>query len=191
MNTENYLKELKKEYEQTDATWHLKMSGWTDLEKRIGLIEPKYKRIWKRSYAFGFAVVLVFVLGLFSVYKTVLASVPGDTLYPVKVLSEKISQKLTGSNRAAIDHRAQEIIDLSKKQNVDKSELKQVVSEYKSNVEEAQKSDQNLVTPDVKLQKDLAKQHSEFDKIVRSNPDVGAEIKDAQDISGNIHHQKD
>lgn len=191
MNTENYLKELKKEYEQTDATWHLKMSGWGEIEKRISLIEPKHKRVWRRSYAFGFAVVLVFVFVLFSAYKTVLASVPGDTFYPVKVLSEKISQKLTGSNQSAIDHRAQEIIELSKKQNVDKSELKQVVSEYKSNVEEAQKSDQNLVSPDIKLQKDLEKQHTEFDKIVRSNPDVGAEIKDAQDVSGNIHHQKD
>lgn len=191
MEIKNYLDDLKNEYEKTDATWHLKMSGWSDLEKRIGLIEPKYKTFWRKSYAFSFAIIVIFAIGLFASYKTVLASVPGDILYPVKILSEKITQKITGNNQVAIDHRAQEIIDLSKKQSINSNELEKVVSEYKSNVEEAQKKFQDSGRQDINLQNDLQKQHLEFDQVAHDNPGIGNDIKAAQEISDTHHHKND
>lgn len=177
---EGYLDYLKKEYEKTDATWHLKTSGWEELARRIGLLETPKQSFLLRNLAIAFAVFLIFLVGT---YKIAQAAIPGDPLYPVKILSEKIIQGTTGSNQIVIDNRADEIVGLSRQKQVKTQELEQVVSEYKQNVEETKKQIQDSGEPNPEFQQKLSHQHSEFDKVVKENPHVEGDIKDAQDSS--------
>lgn len=191
MNTKEYLTGLKSEYQKVGATRHLRVSGWEDIRRQIGFPEPRFGKIWLKNFAITFVLILLFAGSLFVAYGTVLAAMPGDPLYPVKILSEKIIQKATGNNQLTIKDRASEIVDLSKKQNIDKENLKQVVSEYKQNVLDAKEQIQISGKPSIHLQKELEDQHSEFDKLGHDNPEIQNEIKDAQEVSGHFEHSED
>lgn len=184
-NTEEYLNSLKKEYEKTDASWHLKMSGWLELQKMIDPIGTRKSGRWFK-FAATFAVITLFIIGLFGTYGVALASMPGDALYPVKLLSEKIIQKASGNNQIVIDHRAEEIVGLSKKEEVDNNDLKQVVNEYKDNVDQAKTG-----KPSINFQHKLDEQHSEFDKIGSDHPEIQKEIKDAVEASSREYSRSD
>lgn len=183
MKIEEYLENLKTDYEKTSATRHLRMSGWEELRARIGLLEPEYKNVWWKKYALAFALIVLFIGGLVGSYKIALASMPGDAFYPVKILSEKVIQNTTGDNQIVIDHRADEIIGLSKKEEIDREELKSVVIEYKTWVEETKKEIETSGEKNPEFQKKLEDNHRRFDEVSRENPDVQDEIKDAQDVS--------
>lgn len=177
---ENYIKDLKSDYEKVQAPLHLKMSGWDDVAKRIGANELQRTSIWLRNFAIGFVILLIFLGGT---YKIADASTPGDFLYPVKLLSEKIIQGTSGSSQIIINHRAQEIISLSKKQSGASQELKQVVTDYKVSVNDEEKQIENMGKTDPQFQANLEKQHQEFDKIAHENPEIEKEIQDAQNAS--------
>lgn len=183
MTPEEYLEILKKDYEKTEATMHLKMQGWSELEKRIDLISPKPARPRWFNFAVTCALILLFAGSLFTAVATAQAALPGDVLYPVKLLSEKIVQKTSGNNQVVVDHRADEIVGLSKKDDVNKEQLQQVVIEYKQSVDQAKQDIQISGKPSINFQNQLDEQHSEFDKISRDHPDIQKEIKDAQDAS--------
>lgn len=191
MKLEEHLNILRKEYEKVDATWHLKMSGWEELEKRIDILTPVPKRSRWLSFAVSFALILLFIGSLFGAYKVSLAAMPGDVLYPVKILSEKLVKNATGSNQVVIDNRANEIIGLSKKEGVDKTELQKVVLEYKKNVEATKKMIPESGKQSEEFQKKLEGQHSEFDRISNENPEIGREIKDASDVSSHSDRSGD
>lgn len=189
MKQENSLELLKSEYLKTSATHHLKSRGWGELEKRINLLEPEIrKKTYWKGFSFAFASLLILFVGLFGAYKISLAALPGDTLYPVKVLGEKIIQKTTGSNQTAIDNRANEIIGLSKKENTDQKELQSVVSQYVDSVEKTKTQIEQTGQEDAQFQGRLEVQHREFEKINHSDAKIRAEVKRAEDVSD--FHQK-
>ncbi|HKC04807.1 MAG TPA: hypothetical protein VKC54_02970 [Patescibacteria group bacterium] len=180
MNTEEYLNNLKKEYEKTDATMHLKTQGWYELEKRIELFTPrKVPPKW-----FGFGAVCALIIFLFSgIIVAASPSIPGDSLYPVKLLSEKIVQKISGSNQIVIDHRAEEIIGLSKAREINKEALEHAVIEYKQYVDLTQDKIEKSGKSNAKFQNKLKKQHFEFDRVSRDNLEIKNEIFDAEKAS--------
>lgn len=183
---EGYLNYLKKEYEKTEATVHLKTSGWDELAGRIGLLEVPKRTLWFRNFAIAFAVLLIFLTGTYQIAK---AALPGDPLYSVKILSERIVQGTSGSNQIVIDHRAEEIIGLSKRQEVNTEELKQVVAAYKENVDQARESTDGKLS--IGFQERLRRQHLEFDKISHEHPEIEDEIKDAQESSDHSESRSD
>lgn len=185
---EGYLNYLKSEYEKTEATWHLKTSGWDELGRRIGLLETPRRSVWLRNFAIVFAVFLIFLIGTYQVAQ---AAMPGDPLYPIKILSERVVQETSGSNQIVIDHRAQEIIGLSKRQEVNKEDLNQVVIEYKQSVGQARQEIKTSGELNSEFQKKLEEQHSEFDKVGRENPEIQKEIKPAQDASNHGNDRGD
>lgn len=179
MNTNEYLNSLKKEYEKTEATLHLKSSGWEELSRQVNPI-PVKRSYWLRNLGIVFAVFVIFLLGT---YKIALAALPGDVLYPVKLLSEDLIQRASGSNQVVIDHRADEIIGLSKEQEVNSQNLDQVVTEYKDQVEQAKQNFEVRGKPSINFQNKLDEQHSEFERIGSDHPEIEDEIKDAKDAS--------
>lgn len=179
MRAQEYLDNLKKEYGKTEAPLHLKLAGWEQLSRQINPTEVK-RSYWLRNLGIVFAVFMIFLMGT---YKIALAALPGDFLYPVKLLSEQIIEKTSGSNQIAIDHRASEIIGLSKKQEVNSQNLEQVVTEYKQNVDQAKQNIQITGKPSINFQNKLDEQHSEFDQIGKDHPEIENEIKDARDAS--------
>jgi hypothetical protein len=184
MKTQEYLESLKKEYEKTDATLHLKLSGWEQLSRQIDPVAGK-KHFWLRNLSIVFAVFAVFLIGT---YKIALAALPGDILYPVKLLSEKIIEKTSGSNQIVIDHRAAEIIGLSNKTEVDNKSLEQVVTEYSQSVNQAEETIKTSGKPSINFQNRLDEQHTEFDRVGSEHPDIQNEIKGAQNASDTKSH---
>ena len=182
MIIEEYLKDLKEDYEKTDATWHLKMSGWNELSKRIGLLETPRRKSPFLYFAVGFAVLLIFLAGTIQIAQ---AALPGDTLYPVKILSEKFIEGTSGNNQIVIDHRAQEIVGLSNKDQINSENLKQAVTEYKISVDQAKHKSESDGKLNENLTHKLEKQHSQFEQIGREHPDIQKEIEDAKDASDN------
>lgn len=183
MTIEEYLDNLKKDYEKTEATMHLKMMGWEELTKRIELLETHPVKPRWFNFAVTFALLLLFIGSLFGTYKVASAAMPGDPLYPVKLLSERIIQKASGNNQIVIDHRADEIVGLSKKEEVNTEALQQVVSEYTQSVDQAKTDLKITGKPSINFQQKLDEQHSEFDQISRDHPEMENEIKDARDVS--------
>lgn len=179
----SFLKDLKSEYKKTNATLHLRMSGWDDVAEKIGIQEPLYKRFIYSSFAkfsLAFVVVLIFFLGT---YGSALASLPGDPLYSVKVLSERVIHKITGSNQVAIDHRAQEIVILAQQKEIKSQELEYASVQYAQVVSETKQEIKDTGRSNPKFEQNLKLQHQEFDRLVKDNPHVESDIKDAQDSS--------
>ncbi|HJY98945.1 MAG TPA: hypothetical protein VJ227_04480 [Patescibacteria group bacterium] len=183
MKSEEHLEELKKEYEKTKATLHLKSSGWEELRARIGLLEPEPVAPWWKTYALAFSLVALLTGSLIGAYRISLASMPGDALYPVKILSERLIQNATGDNQIAIDHRADEIIILSEKEKTDREMLMKVVIEYKEVVEEKKSEIQESGADNQEFQRRLDDHHRRFDEAERKNPRIEDEIKEAQEAS--------
>jgi hypothetical protein len=177
---DGYLNYLKREYEKTQATAHLKESGWDELARRIGYLETPKKNVWLRNIAVAFAVLLLFVFGTYQIAQ---AALPGDKLYPVKILSEKIIQGTSGSSQVAIDHRAEEIVVLSKKQEVNKESIERISIEYKEFVDQEMQQIEVDGEIDENFRRKLDKHHDEFDRISRDNPEISDEIKEAQEAS--------
>jgi len=187
MNTNEYLNSLKKEYEKTEATLHLKVSGWGELSRQIFPGGAK-RNFWLRNLGIALAVFVIFLLGT---YKIALAALPGDVLYPVKLLSEKIIQKASGSNQIVIDHRASEIIGLSKEQDVNNQNLQKVVTEYAESVDQTKENLEMTGKPSINFQTKLDEQHSEFEKIGQEHPEIEDEIKSAKEASEREDHESD
>lgn len=187
MKIQEYLDSLKKEYGKTEATLHLKSSGWEELSRQINPPEIT-KSYWLRNLGIVFAVFVIFLLGT---YKIALAALPGDILYPVKLLSENIIQKASGNNQVVIDHRADEIIGLSKEQKVNSQNLERVVTEYRDNVDQAKQNLKVTGKPSINFQNKLDEQHSEFDRVGHDHPEIENEIKDAKDASDRKSHNTD
>jgi hypothetical protein len=187
MKTQEYLDSLKSEYEKTEATLHLKESGWGELSRQMDPFRP-LRHSWLRNLSIVLAVFVIFLLGT---YKIALAALPGDILYPVKLLSEKIIQEASGSNQIVIDHRASEIVGLSKEQETNSQDLEQVVTEYTENVDQAKQDLELSGKPSINFQTKLDEQHSEFERIGQEHPEIEDEIQDAKDASDREEHELD
>ena len=191
MSNNNFLTDLKNEYRKTNATLHLKTSGWSDVAKKIDTKEPFYKRIFLSGFARVSLAVLALLIIFFGTYQIALAALPGDPFYSVKILSEKIIEETSGSNQVVIDHRADEIIDLSKEREVNGQNLEQVVAEYKENVDQAKENFEATGESNADFENKLNEQHSEFERISSDNPDIEEEIEDAKEASDTEEHDTD
>lgn len=140
-------------------------------------------RVWYRSFAFVAVFLALAFASMVGFYKMALASLPGSPLYPVKRQVERVVEEITGDRQPAIDSRAHEIIDLSKQNEVDNKFLEQTVQEYKQNVTEVKSEAQKSGGDDSELQQKLNEQHTQFDNVVKENPDVQETIQDAIKVS--------
>jgi methyl-accepting chemotaxis protein len=183
MNKNNFLTDLKNEYNKTNATDHLKMSGWSDIADKIGASGPFYKRIFMNYFARVSLALIALLVVFFGTYQIALAALPGEPFYPVKILSEKIIEEVNGNNQVTIDHRADEIIDLSKEQEINSQNLEQVVAEYKENVDQAKQDFEVTGESSTDFQDKLEEQHLEFERISSDNPEIEDEIGDAKEAS--------
>lgn len=95
------LKDLKKAYLETQTPNNLKLGGWDELSRKISPgpnKKPKY--MYFKSFAFIAVFLLVITGSLFFFIKGVAASMPGDFLYNVKVLSQKITGRQFATNNS-------------------------------------------------------------------------------------------
>ncbi len=142
MDTEQYLKNLKKSYQESEVPEKLLSQGWQDLEEKINRLEQKKQNFYFfRPVAFA-ALLIIFLTGSFAgLAQASQDSLPGEPLYSVKRVSENIVSTATGNNLIKIDHRAREIIGLTKKGSENKESLEKTVDEYRQEVSDFNKSE--------------------------------------------------
>lgn len=175
MNEDKFFDLLKEKYETLEPPIHLKLYGWQHILTKIGSQEKPSLRIVYRLALAGTLVLILAILSL-GVYKTALAAIPGSPLYPIKLLSESLVNKINGNNQATIDNRAGEIVTIAKENSQNSQALKTVVREYTQSIESA-----SVKGPS--FEKKLEDQHRQFDNVIQEVPQVEKDIKDAIDAS--------
>lgn len=133
---EDKLRELKAEYQKIGTPGYLISNGWLDLSLKL---PEKGKLSWRLFFGRGLvfaSIVLVFggsVVGISQAAK------PGDLLFPVKVLSEKVAEKVVDNPDISVVRRADDLIDQSKK---DPEGLDKASEEYNKTLEESRQDAQ-------------------------------------------------
>lgn len=182
---EKYLNNLKTEYLKTEPNLNFRLNGFTQIESKLENREPHGFLVFRR-YALAITFVLVFAVLSFGSFKVVEAALPGTTLYPVKILSEKIINKVSGNNQISIDNRAKEIITLTKEDKENSDEIKSTVKEYTKNVEEAPQRNEPI------FQEKLNEDNVEFKKALEESPKSANDLKEAINATSQISDkQKD
>lgn len=171
----NYLNSLKENYLKVTVPTSLKANGWESVLFRISESEP-VRFNWYKSFAFALASILIFVGGLFGLYKVAQAAVPGEPFYPVKRLAEGIFVEATGNKEIVTQNRAQEIVDLAKKKEDDTKRLNQTVTEYVKAVDEVKKES---VEPKSGFEHKLEEQHRQFDEVSHDHPEIESNLQEA------------
>lgn len=188
MNEEKYLQKFKEVYLNKRATSRLSMDGWSEISAKIDGRRIPFM-FWKKSWAVALLSVLFIAGGGFVFYTNVSAALPGDKLYPVKILSEDIVAKVTGSNQVKINNRADEIIDLSDKKKEDADSLQKVSKEYSDEVKKVKSDPEVSKEHKNELQKRLEEDNKKFTEAVKKNPEVEHDIKSAIDSTREELHR--
>lgn len=184
---EEYLEKQRSLYRSIRATPKLSFYGWNE-------ISGKMDGGWKNKFSFltkGWAMAflsLVLIVGGFVFSRSVMAALPGEPLYSVKIFSENIVTATTGDNQVKVDNRAEEIVDLVEKKSEDEDSLKKVSEEYSREVERSRERSKNSDEERKRLRENLDANHREFDEAVKRFPEAEEDIKDAIEASQEDEH---
>lgn len=178
MKPEEYLKKLQADYENTLPSRHLLENGWSELKSRL---EPKSQAHWLfmplGKYTLAFTSVVILAVGLsLGLSQVAQASLPGDTLYPIKRLSENILYIVSSDPQIKIDNRANEIIRLAEKEKKENI-LKETVDDYQNEVlhvkNELEESERQ------EFREKLEEHEQNFEKLIENTPSTKEEIERA------------
>ncbi len=160
MNNEK-LENLRKDYLNTDIPQYLKLHGWDDLSQK--LFDQEEKKLFTFPViSIGFAVIALMVFSSTIVFASQ-PSKPGDNLYQVKLLSDKIYTQITGDYESTIDKRAEEVIKL-KDESGDKFD--EATKEYKKTLDAAKENSINSQENEKEqLRQKLKEQEKRFQEI--------------------------
>ena len=179
MKLSELLKEAKKDYLSVKPPERVTSYGWLELREKLD------KKLSFRELAFLFLVRPAFATALSIILLTGFAgavlvsaqsSLPGETLYPVKRISEDVLSSITGSKVIKLESRAQEIIILSQKEDEDSDRLKESVIEYEVTVAKVEEKVEEEEKKDI--EEALEKHKEEFERIYK-NSKSKEEIKKA------------
>ncbi|QQG42997.1 MAG: hypothetical protein HYW45_02160 [Candidatus Daviesbacteria bacterium] len=176
MKDKKMLDQLKQTYLQTQPSKRLVKFGWVNLKPR--LVDEReeqilFVRIPRQNFAHFVSftvVVLIIVLGtFFGLIEVAQAALPGEPLYPLKRLSETIISTVSPTSNVAVEHRAKEVLDLSKKGKQNQS-LKRAVEEYKEAVLESRQKIAPSSSGEQEFQQRLEEQEEQFREARKSGP---------------------
>jgi len=162
---EEKLEGLKKEYLKTETPDYLANYGWLNLQSRL----PDQKELVHLPLVYVRRVILAFsiLLIIFTVPLTFAqTSKPGQSLYPLKIASDRVTTKITGDYISNIEKRAQEVIETSD----NGSSFDEAASQYRKATDNA-KNKANLEDEQKKqeLKKKLEEQEKKFQEAQNVN----------------------
>lgn len=184
MKINTHLKQLRKSYLKIEPPPDLVEYGWLALRKEIAAQErPRFAFLPLFTRNVVFAITLMILLGgvFIGLVKASQSSLPGDTLYPVKRLTETISTSVLGNQQMRIEKRAEEVVGVAKQKNnpvlleetVKKYE--EAVSKTKQEIEKSGKKDE--------FQKKLKTQEQQFKDVSEQIPSAKDVLEEAIEVS--------
>lgn len=190
MNSDK-LENLKREYLKTETPSYLHLHGWDDISQKLSQAEEK-RFSTRPAFALAFAVVVLLAFTSTLVFASQ-PSKPGDNLYQVKILSDKVYSEITGDYQTAIDKRAQEVIELKDEPN---GRFDQAAEEYQQALDEAKDktkgSDENKKE---QLRQKLEDKEKEFEGLSKENTKNQNKLQDVADQTrrtrGEVKGEKD
>lgn len=140
MSDNKLLAQLKQTYLKTEPSKRLAKFGWVNLkillsdkEQESILFNSFSRQNFARFMALSITALVVVFGGFFTLIQAAQAALPGEPLYPVKRFSETIVSTVSPASYIRLEHRAREIIDISKKQKQSEF-LEKTVEEYQKAV---------------------------------------------------------
>lgn len=185
---EDYLEKLRKEYIGITSSAYLMQHGWADLrpqlEAKRTLALPS---LFGKSLAFASITLLLFA----SIVSAAQAAKPGNVLYPVKLLSDKVVANITQKPEITVVKRGQEIIDLSQSSN---DQLDEANKQYQKALDES--ADQaNGLGRQEQWQRTLDAQRQKFQNALENSPQsangLQKAIEQTEKAKGQVQGQKD
>ncbi len=171
MNIEKQLKHLREDYLLINPSQTQIAKEWLRLEKIIESEKEAnhWKRFFSRPLLFVTAVLVILFGGSFVMVSSVQASLPGEPLYPVKRISERVVVAVTGNYQIAIEQRAQEIVSLSEQHNQSTEKIQQVVREYEHTVLEITQETKESAKVTKELEKRLQEHEKQFEAAAKAS----------------------
>ncbi len=167
------IENLKKIYLKTPIPKDL--SDWEQVKTRLEEKPRLSLSTYFQKGAFAFAVVLI---SLTTVAVGAQAAKPGDTLFPVRVMSDQIKAKITNTPSVPVEKRAQDIIDVSKSPS---PRLDQAVTAYQKALDKSTQevNKNNVITQEENLKDTLSKQEQKLEEVKKKNPDSSKKLDEA------------
>src|SRR3989344_5556202 len=104
---ENNLEKLKDEYQHAKTPDYLISNGWLDLSLKLSYQRRfSWRMIFGRSLIFASIILVLSGTGI----GVSQAAKPGDLLFPVKVMSEKVAAKVVDNPDISVVRRADDLI---------------------------------------------------------------------------------
>lgn len=168
-----FYKEIYKRIAVSDA----EVNGqWEMLQTRLPIRQENNSRFVYRS-AFLVSLLLLIVVG--GTVGAAQAARPGDILYSVKVLSDRIVAKVTNKPQVMIEKRAEELIKEAKSEehNGTTERIKEAAKEYENAIENTKK---NVKGAQVRqeVHETIASQESKLKEVKTNNTNVEKVLKD-------------
>lgn len=183
--SKDLLEQAKNEYLETPVPEYIKHNGWPDLRVKLG----------NRGYdwmglilgrALAFAAFGLFLTG--AVVVSAQTAKPGNGLYTVKVLADKVYARATGNYEMAIQRRADEVINSAGSPSQGgiesaKKEYQNVLEEARKNVKDSESQDdfeKTLDDQEEKFKQELEKgseNEEHLNEVIRETEDSRSRVK--------------
>lgn len=167
---------FRKEYLETNSEF-LDEFGWDELRKRIGGEKPRLPLGYYGRFL-TLSGIIIFVIIFSGFIKVAWASLPGQTLYPVKRLGEQIVLTVTNKKDIQIEERADEIIDISKQARENEKQMDQAIKEYQESVEKVKKEAEKSEGRKDAINKKIEEQEEKVKEIIEKNKNRNKEIQE-------------
>ncbi len=183
---EDQLENLRKEYRNLTPPVYLVHQGWSDLANQLDERQTTDLRLlFGKGLVFASVILLLFG-GLVTAAQ---AAKPGETLYPVKLLSDSVAARVSGKPEITVEKRGQEIIDLSQKPS---EQLNEATKQYQKALDDSARQAKDSGKQQ-DFEKALDNQKQKFEREIEKNPQSkGLEdaIKKTEQTQGQVQGQK-
>lgn len=176
MKINSQLKQIRKDYQAIEPPSEFKKYGWLALRSKIEAYERRrftFLPIFTHNIVFATITIVLLGGGFIGLVKASQSSLPGDTLYPVKRLSETVTTAILRGQQIRLEKRAEEVVGVAKEKD-DPALLEETVKKYQEAVSKTKQEVEKSGKKD-EFQKKLKRQEQQF-------KDVSEQIPASKDI---------
>lgn len=170
------LEQLKKIYLNIRPSEQETEKSWAEFKGKINS-HSRFSFPYFRYGVITLSLLVVFSAGLAGLTE---AANPGSTLYPVKVLSDKVIAKVTGKPEIKIERRADDLIEVTKKSpEPAPKKVEEASKQYQKALDETEKEVKKDEKKEERINNSLNKQEEKLKEAIKENPKSEGKLEKA------------